>query len=368
MARLRLLPFILLVSSAPADTVHLTTGGKISGTITQVTFVTGGAEKVVKGENLAEIDKLHLGLGQDTMTIGGKQWQGKLKSVRIKSIGGALTFGRSKIAGIERQLTEREKLLAQYRSKLEGLQEDDAKGWYALAAWAEQRRLRREALAAARTSLDLDPGHAHSANAHRMLGHVFKNNQWLTPAEAKELEELEDKKKEEEMRAKGFVKLGGRWITQEEKDGIEDLKRQIEDTEEQVIDDLENWANARLSEAQQNLTNAQNALKSAERHHAARKAYVKPMSSSSYYYYDSGYIQRKHQEVRDAKDRVSEAKRALVSARKRALATASALKTKATNLKRTIHNAAVRLARKVESGEKVDERDIEDELRPDSLD
>ena len=367
MAKLWLLPFVLLVTSASADTVHLTTGGKITGTITQVTFITAGEEKVVEGESLAEIDKLHLGLGQDTMTVGGKQWQGKLKSVRIKSIGGALTFGRRKITRIVRQLTEREKLLAQYRSKLEGLQEGDATGWYALAAWAEQRRLRREALSAARTSLDLDPGHAHSANAHRMLGHVFKNDQWLTPAEVKELEELEGKKKEDEMRAKGFVKLGGRWVTQEEKDGVEVIVGRIRDMEEAAIDDLENWANGRAAAALQELDRAKGAARSARKSYENKKDYVKNMGRDGWYH-TSSYVASQHRSLKDYKDRAQKAEEQVPLAGKKLQNTVSAVKTKVSKLKRSIHNAAVRLIRQAERGEEVDERDLEDELTLPDLD
>ena len=361
MRKLALMVLMLPVSWTSADTVSLASGGKITGAITQATFVRDGEEVVLGKDQLSGVEEFRLAAGNDIVVFGEEEWTGKLKEIRIKSIGGELKFSRSKIAGIAKELSERERLLAEYAKRKKALAETDAKGWYALAEWADRMRLRRESQSAARESLVIDPEHKRNADAHRMLGHTFKDGQWLNAAEAKELEELEEKKKEEEMRAKGFVKLGDEWVTPEAKERLEETRDRILDMERDANRDIEDWANARLAEAQQEVRNAESSLKNATRDYERAKANLRSMTG---YYYDSSYIQGYVQRQKNAKDRMREQEKALKVAKRRAAATASALKSKASSLKRTAHNAALRLIRKAAAGGEVDERMMEDEIMP----
>ena len=361
MRKLALMVLMVPVSWASADTVSLASGGKITGTITQATFIRDGEEVVLGKDQLSDVEEFRLAAGEDIVVLGEEEWTGKVKEIVIKSIGGELKFSRSKITGIVKELSERERLRAEYAKRKKALPETDAQGWYALAEWADRMRLRRESQSAARESLVIDPEHKKSADAHRLLGHTFKDGQWLSAAEARELEELEEKRKEEEMRAKGFVKVGDEWVTPEAKERLEETRDRILEMEEDANSSIEDWANARLAEAQQDVRNAESSFKNATREYERAKANVRSMSG---YYYDSSYLQSYVQRQKNAKVQMKERETELKAARRKAVRTANALKSKASSLKRAAHNAAVRLIRKAAAGGEVDERMMEDEIMP----
>jgi len=354
---------LALLDCSSADTVHLNTGGKITGTITRVTFARKGKIVVLDRDQLAQVQRVHFGLGQDTISIGPEEWHGKLVEVRIRSIGGEMTFKRSKLSGIVKQLSEREKLLADHKAKLKKLAEDDAKGWYLLAAWAEKSRLRREALSAARTSLDIDPEHPHHADAHRMLGHLLKNGQWLTPAEVRDLEEMAKKDKEREMRAKGFVRVGPRWVTVEERERIEEIKERILDAEKSAKRQVEDWAEAKLDVVQREHRDLRNRLKEAPSRYGSAKA----LRNEHYGHGDSS--ERRGLEGMDRyKEEMKTLPGKLRAATTRVNTAKTALKSKVDKISRAAHNAAIRLIRSVEAGEKIDDAKIEREITPGDLD
>ena len=85
-----------------------------------------------------------------------------------------------------------------------------AEAHFELAEWAKSQRLddqRREQLEAV---VAIDPGHAE---AHRGLGHVFVDGEWID--------------EEEHMRSQGLVKYKRRWITPQEKAIYEQSEAEI---------------------------------------------------------------------------------------------------------------------------------------------
>lgn len=354
-----------LFAASSADTVHLANGGKITGAITKVVFVKDGQEMVLGKEELADVSELKLSAGGDSLMVDEEEWSGKVKEVRVRSIGGELSFARSKIASVVKELSERERKLAEYKKRSSKLEVDDASGWLKLAKWAESKRLRREAQAAARTSLDIDPEHAKNADAHRMLDHVLRDGRWVTPSEAKEMDAAAEEAKEREMAAKGLVKMGGRWVSPEEKERFEELKERILEMEEDAREEAENWARAKLDEAQQLVNGAQQAVKNAEQRYSYAKA--QKAEHAGHGGYCSGYTSAV-QQMKQSKETISDeqAKLRRLVGKTRSLATA--LRGRVDRIKRNTHNAALRLIRKAESGEEIDERTLESELRPDDLD
>jgi hypothetical protein len=90
--------------------------------------------------------------------------------------------------------------LAAYRERASRLAPDDLAGWLSLAQWAQERDLQTQAREALARVLALDPD---NAAAHRAVGHVLFNGQWLTEADS--------------YRARGFVQFEGAWVTPEER-------------------------------------------------------------------------------------------------------------------------------------------------------
>lgn len=77
----------------------------------------------------------------------------------------------------------------------------DARKHYDLAVWCESKKMPGPAEIEFRKTVELDPGFGP---AHKKLGHLLVNDQWMTPEEVQE--------------SKGLVKYRGRWMTPEEKD------------------------------------------------------------------------------------------------------------------------------------------------------
>ncbi|MEZ6055393.1 MAG: HEAT repeat domain-containing protein [Planctomycetaceae bacterium] len=80
-----------------------------------------------------------------------------------------------------------------------------------LAEWCQQHRLHRQREEQLEAILQIEP---HHADAHRALGHVEENGEWMT--------------KEEQMALRGYVKHKGRYVTQQQLDLIEKSAEQRE--------------------------------------------------------------------------------------------------------------------------------------------
>ncbi len=78
--------------------------------------------------------------------------------------------------------------------------EPTAEAEFALARWCESAGLTGLADGHYRRTVELDPEHA---SAHKKLGHVEQQGQWMTPDEARQ--------------AQGLVKAKGKWVLPEEK-------------------------------------------------------------------------------------------------------------------------------------------------------
>jgi hypothetical protein len=118
-------------------------------------------------------------------------------SIAIEVAPGRVTLPMSRVE----RVVEGSSALAAYRDRASRLAADDLAGWLALAQWAQERDLQTQAREALARVLALDPD---NAAAHRALGHVVFNGQWLTEADA--------------YRARGFVQFEGAWVTPEERD------------------------------------------------------------------------------------------------------------------------------------------------------
>jgi hypothetical protein len=94
-------------------------------------------------------------------------------------------------------------------------QAKDAAGLLATAEWARKKGFRSEVDDLHHRVLETDP---QNARARKALGHVKVGGRWMTPEEKAE---AEAKAAEAEMLAKGLVRHDGRWVTPEEKAALE---------------------------------------------------------------------------------------------------------------------------------------------------
>lgn len=159
------LAFLAIAIPGRADDVHLTNGNTFEGVVARVE----GAQVVIR-------------LPQ-----------------------GELTLPLSKVARIERQASPLEEYLERERI-LDARETTSAAEWLALARWADERGLehgaRKSAVAAARR----DPGLAGIADILEPLGWVYDPDlgRWLS--------------RDEHLRRRGWVTVGGRWMSPEEQE------------------------------------------------------------------------------------------------------------------------------------------------------
>jgi hypothetical protein len=350
----------LCCSSTRADSVELNNGGKMSGTITEISFRKDGETVAVSAD---KVESVTAGAGGDTLTVDGDKWEGRIVDLKIKTIGGAMKFNRSQFKSVEKKLSAREMKLAEYKKKGAQLDEIDAVGWLDLAIWAGRNSLRREERAAALRSLEIDPDHKKNAAAHRILGHLLRDGQWLTTAEVKELDKQAEAQKEEEMRAQGFVKVGNRWVNQEEKERIDAIRVKVEEIKKSLFEEAEEWANQRMLVYTQAVEQAKHkaadtgkyygeAKRSKESHadHGGCSAYERAVSSMKRY-----------------KKQLQQDSSAARTAANRAVSAANSLRSKVAGIKRDVKNESIRIMRKAEAGEEVDEFGLEGKMRPKSL-
>src|SRR6185436_6114388 len=99
-----------------------------------------------------------------------------------------------------------------YRHRAAHLAPDDTEGWLVLGEWAREQGLHDQARRAFESVLAADPGHAA---AHRALGHVSTDDRWMT--------------REDSLRARGYVRFEGEWITADERQVILEERRVAEE-------------------------------------------------------------------------------------------------------------------------------------------
>jgi len=112
---------------------------------------------------------------------------------------GSMTFKKVDVRSIERG----EDVLSQFQEK--SLKATDVMSMMELAAWARDKGLTGRAMELYRKVIVLDPD---QAEARKALGYEKFNGQWLTGDEL--------------MTARGFVKVGGRWMNKDSADRVLD--------------------------------------------------------------------------------------------------------------------------------------------------
>lgn len=348
--------------SIQADTILLNNGGQIKGTIIQLRFSRNGETITLDTEKMGEVSDINASPAVDEITFEDEKWEGRIIDLKMKTIGGALVFERAQFSSIEKKLSERERLSGEYTKKLEALGETDAIGWFMLASWAGQNKLLRQEREAAQRSLEIDPDHAKSGAAHLILGHVQKDGQWLTATEVKELEKQAGTQKAEEMRAKGFVQVGSRWVSQEDMDRIKALKERIDEITQDICREAENWAESKLAGFKQEVERLQE--KSSDSSPGYESARILRASHAG----DgcSTEIQA-NADMKRYKDELKDLANELKATKNKVGTAANALRSKVSNWKRDIKNEGIRLVRRAEAGEEVDVASIEGKLRPSEI-
>ncbi|NQT51797.1 hypothetical protein HQ576_07100 [bacterium] len=144
---------LCVAAPAVADVVHLKSGGQLEGQVTE--------------------------------TPDG---------VVVKLPAGEVRVSRDAVARIERKPS----VLDEFRKRAAALKADDVAGHFALAQWAGQQHMKPEAQVLLQRVILLDPNHA---GARQALGHRLVDGQWMT--------------EEQQMTARGLVKLDGQWMTPE---------------------------------------------------------------------------------------------------------------------------------------------------------
>jgi len=191
---LTFLPVLLLAIFARptfSDTVELAGGGKLLGTVEIVTLLVDGKEKTFEqGEFTGVVLGKH-GVDQIKL-LDGRATVGTFVSLRIRSVGGLLTFGRDDVAAVDATDTRMRELKKQYELKRGKIEKNDTAALYALAVWCRENGLEEEARNLAGQILGLKPEPELAVRAHKMLGHVLVDGKWSEPPKPKEPEEPED--------------------------------------------------------------------------------------------------------------------------------------------------------------------------------
>ena len=137
--------------------------------------------------------------------------------IRIRVEQGALTIQRDQV---ERVILK-ESWLSIYREKEVEVEDGSAGDHYRLGIWCRARFLARSAEAQLRLAIQKDPDHA---GAHRALGHVFRDGEWMT--------------KEEDLIRRGYTRYERRWISPEEQERLAAaLEEEAEAEEPEVVYD-----------------------------------------------------------------------------------------------------------------------------------
>ena len=176
---------LLLSSFVLADTVEMSNERTLSGAVVDVTFLPNGAEEEaaylrggIEGLEVAEE-------GDDTLVLAeGEKVEGRLVSLRFRSVGGVLEFSRDDLLSVELVETEMTQALRELAKRKAEVPEDDARKLAELAMWCRDNGLASEARKYARASLALAEEGPFASTAHKALGHVLHEGEWMTPRQA----------------------------------------------------------------------------------------------------------------------------------------------------------------------------------------
>lgn len=182
---------LLAPQTGQADIVKLKNGGTVNGTIDEITFRSGGKNTKHVRKEIASVYISRSAKDSLTLTGGGKL-KGEVISIVVKTAGGHISFNRMDItdATIKKDpiLEARRTILAMKRAKIAP---DDTKGLFDLAKWAREKGLKDEAEALAAGAIQLDPAGKLANEAHKFLGHVLYDGEWMSKAEMARREKLE---------------------------------------------------------------------------------------------------------------------------------------------------------------------------------
>lgn len=127
--------------------------------------------------------------------------------VVVQTAAGKVTLKVADVARIEARTSP----LDVYRQMAAKVKGDDADGHYALGLWCQDQKLFGQARQEFEKAIALDPNHK---GARARLGYVLRDGKWLTEAEAK--------------KADGLVRVGEKWVTEQERVQLEQRKELAE--------------------------------------------------------------------------------------------------------------------------------------------
>jgi hypothetical protein len=181
---------LCIMASASADTVVLTEGGEVSGTVLKLVYRIGEDEKTAQQGGFHTVE---LGEKDDRFTLAdGTVQTGRIVSVRIKSAGGEFTFERAKLKSVRVRVPKPDDLQAEFLAKRAKVRDDDGEALYDLADWCRDKGLKTEMIHLARKCLEAKPKAVTEVFAHRMLGHVLRDGKWIVPPrQASDLDPLD---------------------------------------------------------------------------------------------------------------------------------------------------------------------------------
>jgi hypothetical protein len=144
----------------------------------------------------------------DVYLVNGRKFEGVMtettdSQVRIQMQGGVIVLPRSQVLRVEAGDSNLAELLRR-RELLKKNPGTQAADWLELARWAQSRQLDQATREAALAAAALDPRAPGLAPLLRRYGYVLDEqmDRWVPYADA--------------MRRKGFVQVGGQWISREE--------------------------------------------------------------------------------------------------------------------------------------------------------
>ncbi len=145
----------------------------------------------------------------DGRTIEGKIVREDDAVVRIETRFGTIEVPRASVVRIERKETPEEELP---RRRLDAKTAGD---WFELSRWCAEKGMSKEARRCLETAVEIDPRHEA---ANRALGRVRDGDDWVTPEEKARRDE---ERKAAALAAQGLVEFRGRWMAPEEKEALE---------------------------------------------------------------------------------------------------------------------------------------------------
>ncbi len=175
-----LVALCVIASAAPADTVILDDEGTVEGTIEEVVFLQQGTQKTLHRGEFSDL-ALDPHKTDKVVLSDGTIEKGEMVSLRIKSIGGLLTFQRAEVRSVVLSRKELDELRKEYLKKRAEIPADDGEALYRLAAWCKEKKLAAEANDLAEQCLKAGVGHETATLAHQMLGHVLRGDEWIVP-------------------------------------------------------------------------------------------------------------------------------------------------------------------------------------------